>query len=105
DVYKISWEEPTGTIVSLAVNLQRRKLHGSAFFPKWIEEDPKKTVCYQNQHIEKMDEYRNAGPTYPKLILDEFATITFIEDCGPDRDDIINCPPSELPLGYSKRTN
>lgn len=105
DVYKISWDEPTGTNVSLAINFQRRKLHGTAVFPKWIEDDPQKTVCYQNQNLEKMREYRDAGPTYPKFILDEFAQITFIEDCGPDRNDVINCPPSELPEGYAKRKN
>jgi phenolic acid decarboxylase len=105
DVYSVSWDEPTGTIVSLAANLQRRKISGSAFFPKWIEEDPQKTVCYQNQHLEKMRKYRDAGPTYPKLIVSESANITFVEDCGPDRNDIINCPPDELPIGYAKRTN
>ena len=105
DVYKISWEEPTGTVVSLAVNLQRRKLHGAAFFPKWIEDDPQKTVCYQNQHLDKMQKYRDAGPTYPKMIMDEFADITFVEDCGRDRDDVINRPPSELPAGYTRRVS
>ncbi|MBN2444563.1 MAG: phenolic acid decarboxylase, partial [Spirochaetales bacterium] len=38
-------------------------------------------------------------------IVDEFADITFIEDCGPDRDDVINCPPNELPEGYTTRKN
>ena len=105
NIYKISWDEPTGTVVSLAINFQRRKLHGAVFFPKWIEENPKKTVCYQNQHLEKMIKYRDEGPTYPKLIMDEFANITFVEDCGPDRNDVINCSPSELPPEYAKRTN
>ncbi len=105
DVYKISWDEPTGTVVSLAVNLQKRLLHGAAFFPKWIEDKPEKTVCYQNQHLDKMREYRDAGPTYPKFILDEFAEITFLEDCGPNRSDVINCPPKELPEGYASRKN
>jgi phenolic acid decarboxylase len=105
DVYKISWDEPTGTNVSLAINFQRRKLHGTAVFPKWIEDDPQKTVCYQNQNLEKMRKYRDVGPTYPKFILDEFAQITFIEDCGPNRNDVINCPPSELPEGYANRKN
>jgi phenolic acid decarboxylase len=39
-VYKVSWDEPTGTTVSVAVNLPERLLHGVIFFPKWIEEDP-----------------------------------------------------------------
>ncbi len=103
DVYKISWDEPTGTIVSLAINLRRRQLHGAVFFPKWIELNPQKTVCYQNEHLDQMRAYRDAGPTYPKMIVDEFATITFMEDCGPNRDDVINCPPQKLPEGYAIR--
>ena len=105
DVYKISWDEPTGTIVSLAINFQRRRLHGAVFFPKWVEDNPQKTVCYQNQNLDKMRAYRDAGPTYPKFIVDEFADITFVEECGPDRDDVINCPPDELPVGYTAREN
>lgn len=100
DVYKISWDEPTGTCVSLNINLQRRQLHGVIFFPRWVFNDPKKTVCYQNDHLDLMRQYRDAGPTYPKEVIDEFATITFIEDCGPHRNDVINCPPSELPKDF-----
>ena len=103
DMYKISWDEPTGTVVSLAINLQMRKLHGAAFFPKWIDDDPQKTVCHQNQFLDEMRQYRDAGPTYPKLVVDEFADITFVEDCGPDLNDVIDCPPGDLPDGYSDR--
>jgi phenolic acid decarboxylase len=52
-----------------------------------------------------MRQYRDAGPTYPKQVVDEFATITFLEDCGPDREDVIDCAPDELPAGYASRTN
>jgi phenolic acid decarboxylase len=105
NVYKISWDEPTGTTVSIAVNLSRRKIYGTIFFPRWIEDDPKKTICYQNEHLDRMRKYRDAGPTYPKLVIDEAARITFVEDCGPDRNDVIDRPPSELPDGYTKRKN
>ncbi|MBN2908867.1 phenolic acid decarboxylase [Polycladomyces sp. WAk] len=104
-VFKLSWHEPTGTSVSLAVNLSDRKLHGVIFFPRWIIEAPEKTVCYQNEHLDLMRQYRDAGPTYPVEVVDEFATITFVEDCGPDREDVIDCPPSELPAGYASRRN
>lgn len=105
NVYKISWDEPTGTTVSIAINLTRRKLYGTIFFPKWIEDDPKKTICYQNQHLDRMRSYRDAGPTYPKLVIDEAAQITFLEDCGPDRSDVIDRPSYELPPGYTDRRN
>ena len=34
-----------------------------------------------------MRKYRDEGPTYPKLVIDESAQITFMEDCGSDRDE------------------
>jgi len=52
-----------------------------------------------------MRAYRDAGPTYPKLVLDEFSKITFVEDCGADDETVITCPPSELPPGYASRRN
>lgn len=105
DVYKISWDEPTGTTVSVAFNLLDRKLHGVIFFPRWIANDPAKTVCFQNDHIDRMIAYRDAGPTYPKLVIDEFAALTFLEDCGADNESVIACPPSDLPEGYAARQN
>lgn len=105
DVYKISWDEPTGTTVSVAFNLKERKLHGVIFFPQWIAKDPKKTVCFQNEHIDEMMAFRDAGPTYPKMVVDEFATLTFEEDSGANNEEVINCAPSELPEGYAARRN
>jgi phenolic acid decarboxylase len=105
DVYKISWDEPTGTTVSVAFNLAERKLHGVIFFPRWIAEDPQKTVCFQNDHIDRMLAFRDAGPTYPKLVIDEFADLTFSEQVGPDDEQVICCPPAELPEGYADRRN
>ncbi|MDU2065240.1 MAG: phenolic acid decarboxylase [Sporomusaceae bacterium] len=105
NVYKVSWDEPTGTCVSLAFNLSTRKIHGTIFFPAWVAEEPTKTVCYQNEHLVKMNEYRDQGPTYPKMVVDEFATITFIEECGADNNSVIQCAPSELPTGYTTRQN
>lgn len=105
DVFKISWDEPTGTTVSVAVNLLERQLHGVIFFPQWIAKDPQLTVCFQNDFLDKMQSYRDAGPTYPKLVIDEFATITYLEDCNPDDETVISCAPSELPDGYTARKN
>ncbi|MDB5654841.1 MAG: Phenolic acid decarboxylase [Tardiphaga sp.] len=105
DVCKISWDEPTGTTVSVAVNFAEKRLHGVIFFPKWVELDPKKTVCFQNDYLDLMKRLRDAGPTYPKLVIDEFAPITFVEECGADKQDVIACPPGELPAAYTARRN
>ncbi|WP_114394735.1 phenolic acid decarboxylase [Oleisolibacter albus] len=105
DVCKLSWDEPTGTAVSVAVNFAERRIHGVIFFPRWIAENPKKTVCFQNDHLDLMRKYRDEGPTYPKMVVDEFAHISFLEDCGPDREDVIACAAGELPDGYAARRN
>jgi phenolic acid decarboxylase len=105
EVFKVSWDEPTGTTVSVAVNLESRKLHGVIFFPHWIALAPEKTVCFQNEHLTQMKSYRDAGPTYPKLVIDEAADITFIENSGAGNEEVIVCAPSELPAGYASRRN
>lgn len=104
-VVKVSWSEPTGTCVSVAYNFIEHRAHGATFFPHWIELDPKKIVGYQNDKIDLMRQYRDAGPAYPTLVIDEFATITFVEDCGRDNESVISCPPEELPAGYMARRN
>jgi len=105
EVVKISWDEPTGTSVSLAFNLAERKVHGVIFFPRWVADNPQLTVCFQNDHLDQMRRLRDAGPTYPKLVIDEFATISFIENCGVDEEAVIACGPGELPAGYVSRSN
>ena len=105
DVYKVSWDEPTGTCVSLAFMFASRKTHGTAFFPNWIAQNPQRTVCFQNEHLDEMRALRDAGPAHPKFVLDEFSTITFVEDCAPDDESVIACAPEALPEGYAQRRN
>jgi phenolic acid decarboxylase len=100
EVYKISWTEPTGTDVSLIVNLGDLIFHGTIFFPRWVMNNPQHTVCFQNEHLAQMAAYREAGPTYPTEVIDEFATITFVRDCGENDEQVINCPASELPANF-----
>jgi phenolic acid decarboxylase len=105
NLFKVSWDEPTGTTVSVAMNLAERRLHGVIFFPRWVGEDPKKTVCFQNDHLDLMRTYRDAGPTYPHLVIDEFADITFMEDLGPGDETVIAVAPGDLAEGYASRRN
>ncbi len=100
EIYKISWTEPTGTDVSLTVNLGDRLFHGTIFFPRWVIDNPQKTVCFQNEHIAEMESYRAAGPAYPTEVIDEFATITYVRDCGRDNESVIACAASELPANF-----
>lgn len=71
-------------------------------FPRWVMNNPEKTVCFQNGYISLMESYRETGPAYPIEVMDEFATITFVRDCGPDDDSVIVCAASELSADFPK---
>ncbi len=94
-VYKITWTEPTGTDVALDFVPNEKKLHGTIFFPKWVEEHPEITVTFQNEHIDEMLEAREKYETYPKLVVPEFANITYIGEAGEDNEDVISETPYE----------
>ncbi|WP_046783240.1 phenolic acid decarboxylase, partial [Lactiplantibacillus plantarum] len=97
-IYKISWTEPTGTDVALDFMPNEKKLHGTIFFPKWVEEHPEITVTYQNEHIDLMEQSREKYATYPKLVVPEFANITYMDDAGQNNEDVINeAPYKEMP--------
>jgi len=105
DSYKVSWTEPTGTSVSVSFLLGQRRSHGVIFFPRWVEEHPERTVCFQNDHLDAMRAFRDAGPTYPIHVVEEFATITRIDEMGPDNETAIACAPGDLPAGWATRTD
>jgi phenolic acid decarboxylase len=108
EMFKVDWHEPTGTCVSLYFDVQRRLVHGTIFFPQWIAgegQHPEKTICYQNEFLDDMRSFRDAGPAYPYVVVSEFAKITFVEQCGPDNDQVICMPPGQLPAGYLDRVN
>lgn len=94
-VFKITWTEPTGTDVALNFMPNEKKLHGTIFFPKWVEEHPEITVTFQNEHIAEMEAAREKYETYPKLLVPEFATITYMGNAGVDNEDVISEEPYE----------
>ena len=97
-IYKISWTEPTGTDVALDFMPNEKKLHGTIFFPKWVEEHPEITVTYQNEHIDLMEQSREKYATYPKLVVPEFANITYMGEAGQNNEDVISeAPYKEMP--------
>ena len=51
-VYKVAWTEPTETDGALEFVPNEHKLNGTIFFPKWVQEHPEITVCFQNEHID-----------------------------------------------------
>lgn len=91
--------------MNLAFNLSSRELHGVIFYPQCVAETPEKTVCLQNERRRQMLVYCDVGPTYPKLVINEFAIISYQEMRGPDNEQVIDCAPSELPEDYASRRN
>lgn len=100
EVVKISWTEPTGTSVVVTVAPRSATLHGTIFFPRWVHEHPERTVLHQNDHLELMESYRDAGPVYPLQVVAEGATIFRDDRVGVDDDSVIARAPSELPVDF-----
>ena len=92
-VYKVTWTEPTGTDVALDFMPNDNKMHGTIFFPKWVEEHPEITVTFQNDHIALMEESREKYENYPKLVVPEFANITYVGEAGQNNDSVIDEAP------------
>lgn len=95
-IYKVAWTEPTGTDVALDFMPNEEKMHGMIFFPKWVHEHPEITVCFQNDFIDVMHESREKYETYPKYLVPEFATISYIANAGTDNEDVIAQAPYEV---------
>ena len=49
-IYKISWTEPTGTDVSLIVNLGDKLFHGTIFFPSWVMNNPENRLLPERSY-------------------------------------------------------
>lgn len=97
-IYKVAWTEPTGTDVALDFVPNEKKLNGTIFFPKWVQKHPEITVTFQNEHIDVMKAAREKYETYPKLVVPEFAHITYIGSAGQNNEDVISeAPYKELP--------
>ncbi|CAI3937342.1 MULTISPECIES: phenolic acid decarboxylase [Commensalibacter] len=105
EICKISWTEPTGINVGIVINLQDNFYQGTIFFPRWVINHPERCKGFQNDQIALMEFYREAGPTYPIEIIDEFANITFIKDRGINNESVIACAASELPADFPHNLN
>jgi phenolic acid decarboxylase len=105
DICKMSWSEPTGTNVSLIFDIAARRMHGTIFFPAWIKQHPAEAIVYENAHDAEIQAFRNAGPTYPVSVVDEFADISFMEDRGENDKTVIACSSKDLPRGWADRKN
>jgi len=62
DVYKVSWTEPTGTDVSLAVNMADKVFHGTIFFPRWVMNNPEKNRLLPERSPGRDGQLSRSGP-------------------------------------------
>jgi phenolic acid decarboxylase len=99
EVYKLSWNEPTGTCVVVNLLPARRLVHGTIFFPRWVQLDGSRIAVYQNEHLDEMLALRDAGPAYPTEVLPNFARITLLEHVGENDDNVISAAPADLRSG------
>ncbi|KAL2612514.1 hypothetical protein R1flu_024206 [Riccia fluitans] len=96
NLFKISWCEPTGTAVTLCINLDARQHHGVIYFPRWVHLNASKTALFQNHHLLEMRRLRDSGPTYPIDVVNEFAELILVDDVGVDKEDVISMSPTEF---------
>ena len=69
------------------------RIHGGMVKGRWVKDHPEITVTFQNEHIAEMEAAREKYETYPKLLVPEFATITYMGDAGIDNEDVISEAP------------
>ncbi|MCO5574843.1 hypothetical protein L7F22_028636 [Adiantum nelumboides] len=88
-IYMVSWTEPTGTCVSQVVDFDNCEVTTAIFFPQWIIDDPSKTVCFQNDHLNLMLSYRDNGPTHPIHLSHLYGKIHLVKDYQPNDEQVI----------------
>lgn len=85
------------------------RIHGGMVAGRWVKDQKanivmltegiykvawtEPTVTFQNEHIDRMHEAREKYDTYPKLVVPEFAHITYIGDAGQNNEDVISEAP------------
>ncbi|WNY34262.1 phenolic acid decarboxylase [Curtobacterium flaccumfaciens] len=104
-VYKVSWNEPTGTSVVVTVVPGERVLHGTIFFPALGRGGRQQDRAVPERPPGPDAEYRDAGPTYPIYVVPEFAHITLFEFVGQDDETVVDTAPADLPAGFADRSN
>ncbi|HJO92432.1 MAG TPA: phenolic acid decarboxylase [Victivallales bacterium] len=106
EIYRINWVEPTGNVVTIVTSITERWFHDYFLMPQWVYQQPELTICHENKFIDEMLKYRDQGPTWPmETAIDSFGRIKFITDVGINRNDVIECSPSELPAGFGSQSN
>ena len=103
----LTWYEETGTIVTLTVNLERRRVYGSVAFPQVVWDNIAETAVSKRENFAKLFAMRD-GPDAPRQLVLEVATITDVteatpEDVSADQRAPEDPPPAQLMTGVAAR--
>lgn len=59
-------------------------------------------MLYQNDHLDEMRRYRDAGITYPIYVVPESALFEYV---GADDDTVVSVAPGDLPTDWAERAD
>lgn len=104
----LTWYEETGTIVTLAVNLDTRRVYGSVALPRVVWDNIAETAVSKRENFAKLLAMRD-GPDAPRHLVLEVATITDIaeattQDFSADQRAPEDPPPAESLTAVTARS-
>jgi phenolic acid decarboxylase len=104
----LTWYEETGTVVTLTVNLDTRRVYGSVALPRVVWDNFVATAVNKRENFAELFAMRD-GPDAPRHLVLEVATITDIaeataEDVTADQRAPEDPPPAESLTGVTARS-
>jgi phenolic acid decarboxylase len=75
----LTWYEETGTVVTLTVDLEGRRVLGSIAFPRVVWDNIAETAVSKRENFAKLLAMRD-GPDAPRHLVLEVATITHVAE-------------------------
>jgi phenolic acid decarboxylase len=75
----LTWYEETGTIVTLTVNLEARRVYGSVALPRVVWDNIAETAVSKRENFAALLAMRD-GPDAPRHLILEVATVTDVSD-------------------------
>jgi phenolic acid decarboxylase len=75
----VTWYEETGTVVTLTVNLEGRRVYGSVALPRVVWDNIAETAVSKRENFAKLLAMRD-GPDAPRHLVLEVATVTDVAE-------------------------
>lgn len=99
----LTWYEETGTVVTLTVNLETRRVYGSVALPRLVWDKIAETAVSKRENFAQLLAMRD-GADAPRHVVLEVATITDVaeattEDLSAGQRAPEDPPPAKAPTG------